>query len=172
MRRVRTAERVLSETRAREALTGRSDPQHGTGGALERRGASSASARTLPHRSGSSTRLFFTRALPRIRWMLRPLTPTYYFRRTIEMRAGIAEHIVYAVQPIEGNRPDPVPVIAAYPAEWVPTEFPGQCLFDRDAPAGIYETFVPRSQFRHYRRITRQEAAALYPTLSGSVWNQ
>jgi hypothetical protein len=90
----------------------------------------------------------------------------YFFRRSIELRAGVAEYIVYVVRPVDdGSRPDPVPVIAAFPAGWVPTDFPGQCLFDRDAPARVYETFVPRSQFRHYSRIAEAEAVALFPML-------
>ena len=128
-------------------------------------------------RRGSGTRMsptppiwelhaaFFTRALPRIRWMLRPMTHTFFYRRSIELRAGVADYIVYAVQPAEGARPDPVPVIAAYPAGWVPTDLPGQCLFDRDAPARTYETCVPLSQFRHYERITQEDAIALHPAL-------
>jgi hypothetical protein len=42
--------------------------------------------------------------------------------------------------------------------DWRPTEKPGQTLFLMGAPAGIYETFVPRSQFRHYTRIGEAEA--------------
>jgi hypothetical protein len=63
-------------------------------------------------------------------------------------------------------RPDPVPMLAACPAEWVPADFPGQCLFDRDVPARFYEAFVPPSQFRHYTRITRDDTIALYPSLA------
>jgi hypothetical protein len=79
------------------------------------------------------------------------------------------EYIVYAVQPVEGKRLDPVPVLAAFPAEWVPTDFPGQCLFERDAPTRVYETSVPRAQFRHYASISRNEAVALYPALGSLV---
>ena len=43
---------------------------------------------------------------------------------------------------------------------------PGQCLADFSAEARIVETFVPRNQFRHYERISRSNAFALYPALA------
>jgi hypothetical protein len=75
----------------------------------------------------------------------------------------VAQFIVYAVTPIEGEKPDPVPVVAGFPENWRPTENAGQCLFTLGAPACVVETFVPRSQFRHYERISEAEALALYP---------
>ena len=70
---------------------------------------------------------------------------------------------MYAVVPIPDARPDPVHVIATSPAGWRPTENPGQCLAEPGAEAAIVETFVRRSQFRHYERISEDEARALYP---------
>ena len=72
---------------------------------------------------------------------------------------------MYAVVPAAGERHDPVPVVAGFPASWRPTENPGQCLAELGAPAEIFDTFVPRSQFRHYERISEADALALYPDL-------
>jgi hypothetical protein len=71
---------------------------------------------------------------------------------------------VYAVRPTEG-KPDPVPVVAGFPAGWRPTENPGQCLAEPASAARYFLTSVPRSQFRHYERITKADALALYPDL-------
>jgi hypothetical protein len=92
--------------------------------------------------------------------------PVYFYRRELTITAGVTQSIVYAVRPIAGEKPDPVPVIAGYPENWRPTENAGQCLFALGAPAQLYETFVPRSQFRHYVRISAAEAFALYPDVS------
>ena len=89
----------------------------------------------------------------------------FYYRRSISDRSGVAEYVVYAVVPIPGEKPDPVPVIGGFPAGWRPTENPGQCLAEVGAPAAVLETFVPRSQFRHYQQISEAEALALYPDL-------
>jgi hypothetical protein len=91
--------------------------------------------------------------------------PVYYYRRELTITAGVTQSIVYAVRPIPGEKPDPVPVIAGYPENWRPTENAGQCLFALGAPAQLYETFVPRSQFRHYQRIEEAEATRLFPEL-------
>ena len=54
-------------------------------------------------------------------------------------------------------------VVAGFPAGWRPTENPGQCLGEIGSDAGIFETFVPRSQFRPYQWISEAEALALFP---------
>jgi hypothetical protein len=90
---------------------------------------------------------------------------TYFRRRSIELRAGAKLSVVYAVTPIAGERPDPVPVVSGCPAGWRPTENPGQCLPQRDAPARYFQTAVPRSQFRHFQRLVAADALALYPNL-------
>jgi hypothetical protein len=72
----------------------------------------------------------------------------FFYRRSITPRAGIALCVVYGVQPIEGEKPDPVPVLAGFPAGWRPTETPGQCFAAPGSEAGIFVTAVPRSQFR------------------------
>jgi len=59
-----------------------------------------------------------------------------------------------------------VPVIAGLPAGWRPTDFPGQCLAEMGTEPAIFETFVPRSQFKRYSAISRAEALALYPALA------
>jgi hypothetical protein len=79
---------------------------------------------------------------------------------------GVVEYVVYAVEPIPGEKPDPVPVVAGFPPGWCPTENPGQCLADFSTEARIFETFVPRSQFRHYERISQADALERYPGLS------
>ena len=89
----------------------------------------------------------------------------HYFRRSLELRAGVAQYVVYAVQSSEGERRDPVPVIAGLPENWIPQPQPGMCLFALGTPARIYETSVPRSQFRHYARISEADAIAMYPAL-------
>ncbi|HKH93449.1 MAG TPA: hypothetical protein VKA54_16720 [Gemmatimonadaceae bacterium] len=80
---------------------------------------------------------------------------TFFYRRSITDRGGNVVYVVYAVIPIPGEKPDPVPVIAGFPAGWVPTENPGQCLAKLGSEAAIFETFVPRSQFRHHERTVR-----------------
>ena len=72
----------------------------------------------------------------------------FFYRRPITLRAGDPQHVVYAVLPVPGEKPDPVPVLAGFPAGWCPTENSGQCLADFSTEARIFETFVPRSQFR------------------------
>jgi hypothetical protein len=89
----------------------------------------------------------------------------YFYRRSITDRGGNVVFVVYAVVPIPGEKPNPVPVIAAFPAGWRPTENPGQCLAAVGAEAAIFETFVPRSQFRHFQRISEAEAVTFYPGL-------
>jgi hypothetical protein len=88
----------------------------------------------------------------------------YFYRRSLELRSGARSYIVYAVFPTEG-KPDPVPVVGGFPAGWRPTENPGQCLADDRATVGYFITTVPRSQFRHYERITERDALELYPDL-------
>ena len=53
------------------------------------------------------------------------LLPTYFYRRSLELRSGTRGFVVYAVLPTKG-KPDPVPVIAGMPEGWPPTENPGQ----------------------------------------------
>jgi hypothetical protein len=89
----------------------------------------------------------------------------YFFRRSLELRAGVAQYVFYAVTPIEGEKPDPVPVIAGFPENWRPIGELGMCLFELGRPAGIYETVAERSQLRHATRISEAEALELYPAL-------
>lgn len=94
------------------------------------------------------------------------MTDVYFYRRSIEIRAGTKVWVVYAVIPVDGQRPDPVPVVAGFPENWKPVnEVPGICLFQLDIPTQIYLTAVPRGQFRHFERISEAEALALYPEL-------
>ena len=90
----------------------------------------------------------------------------YYYRRSLELRAGAPQHVVYAVRAVEGEKPDPVPVLAGFPENWRPTENPGQCLFVLGATAAVLETHVPRSQFRVCTKIDEAEACALFPRLA------
>jgi hypothetical protein len=57
----------------------------------------------------------------------------YFFRRSIELRAGVAQFVVYAVTPVEGTKPDPVPVVASFPENWRPTRTRGSA-YSRWAP--------------------------------------
>jgi len=91
----------------------------------------------------------------------------YFYRRSITDRGGNTVFVVYAVVPIPGEKPDPVPVVAAFPAWWRPSENPGQCLAEMGAEPAVFETFVPRDQFRYYERMSEAEALALYRDLSG-----
>ena len=88
-----------------------------------------------------------------------------YYSRTLGGRDTGVQFVVYVVGPVVGERPDPVPVIAGFPPGWRPTELPGQCLAEERSGPAISETLVPRSQFRHYQRVTREEALKLYPAL-------
>ena len=97
------------------------------------------------------------------------MADTCYYRCSIELRSGAVESIIYVVPPIAGTRLDSVRVIAAYATEWVPTDLPGQCIFGADAPARLYETFVPRRLFRHYAPISRNEAITLHWMLPGAT---
>jgi len=90
--------------------------------------------------------------------------PVFFYRRALTPRDGSVSFVVYAVIPTEG-KPDPVPVMAGFPAGWRPTDFPGQCVAVLGADAAYFLTSVPRSQFRHYTRQTEAEALALYPQL-------
>jgi hypothetical protein len=91
----------------------------------------------------------------------------FFYRRSIALRADVADYVVYAVVASEdGSKPDSLPAIAGFPAGWRPTENPGQCLADFSTEPSVYCTFVPRNQFRHYTRIERGEALGLYPDLS------
>jgi hypothetical protein len=87
----------------------------------------------------------------------------YFYRRSITDRGGTMVFVVYAVVPIPGEKLDPVPVTAGFPAGWRPTENPGQCLAEIGSDAAIFETFVPRGQFRHYERISRTRRARTRP---------
>ena len=54
---------------------------------------------------------------------------------------------------------------------WVPAGLAmngesGECLAELDAELAILETFVTRSQCRHYARLSRADALALYPALA------
>jgi hypothetical protein len=73
--------------------------------------------------------------------------------------------VVYAAVPREVVKPDPVPVIAGFLAGWRPTDNPGQRPAVPGAPAGVFVTHAPRSQFRHYERMSRAEALELHPDL-------
>lgn len=92
-------------------------------------------------------------------------TPANFYQRALELHDGTAPTVVYAVQTRADAKPDPVPMIAGFSAGWRPTENPGQCLAVQGAGAAVILTHVPRSQFRHYERISRAEALALYPDL-------
>ena len=74
--------------------------------------------------------------------------------------------VVNAVTPIAAEKPEPVPVLAGFPAEWRPTENPGHCLAKLGSKARLLKTFVPRSQFRRYDHIGRAEALAMHPALA------
>ena len=57
---------------------------------------------------------------------------------------------------------------------WVPAGLAmngesGECLAGLDAELAILETFVPRSQFRHYAHLSRADALALFPALGSPV---
>lgn len=92
------------------------------------------------------------------------LRPRFFYRRALADRTDKAVTVVYAVFPTDG-KPDPVPVLAGFPAGWRPTDSPGQCLADPLSTGGYFLTTVPRSQFRHDQRIDEAEALALYPDL-------
>lgn len=89
----------------------------------------------------------------------------YFYRRSIALRAGEAQFIEYAMTPIARERADPVPVRAGFPTNWRPSRELGMCLFELWPPARVFETFVPRSQFRHYEGLKKAEALELYPQL-------
>jgi hypothetical protein len=86
----------------------------------------------------------------------------YFYRRPITLRNGEVAVIVYAVLPTNA-KPDPLPVVAGFPAGWRPTENPGQCLAEPGAPLRYFVTTVPRSQFPRYDQITESDALASYP---------
>jgi hypothetical protein len=65
----------------------------------------------------------------------------YFYRRSIIDRGGNIVFVVYAVAPVPRR--------------------------DGAEPA-IFDTFVPRSQFKHYSAISRAKALALYPVLGDS----
>jgi len=89
---------------------------------------------------------------------------TYYYRRSLPLRSGEVAFIVYAILPANG-KPDPVPVVGGFPVGWRPTENPGECLAEHGTPSRYFVCSVPRSQFKHYTRLTEAEALALYPDL-------
>lgn len=89
----------------------------------------------------------------------------YYYRRSIELRAGVKLWVVYAVTPIPGEKPDPVPVRGYFPESWRPEGELGMNLYKHGAPAGIFETVIPRNRFKHFEQISEAEALELYPEL-------
>lgn len=89
----------------------------------------------------------------------------YFYRRSIELRAGAAQYVVYAVTPMAGEKPDPVPVVGGYPENWRPSGELGMNLHVQGAPAGIFETVIPRNRFKHFERISEAEALELYSGL-------
>jgi hypothetical protein len=91
--------------------------------------------------------------------------PAYLYRRSITDPGGNVVYVVYAVGSIPGEKPEPIPALAAFPAGWRATDFPGQCLAVVGAQSEIFEKCAPRSQFRHYERMTKADALGLYPDL-------
>jgi hypothetical protein len=91
-------------------------------------------------------------------------TLTYFYRRSLTLRSGEVSVIVYAVAPTD-DKPDPVPVVAAFPAGWRPTEQPAMCLAEPGAPSRYFVTTIPRSQFKHFTRLAESDALAIYPDL-------
>ena len=89
----------------------------------------------------------------------------FFYRRSLGGRDAAGQHVVYVVVPIPGGKRDSEPVIGGFPAGWRPTENPGQCLAAPGDPPAVLETFVPRSQFRHYERISEAEALTFFPDL-------
>jgi hypothetical protein len=89
----------------------------------------------------------------------------YYYRRTLGGRAGAGLSVIYAVLPRNGDKPDPVPVVAGFPDGWRPTDHPGQCLRDPTVDAHYYLTAVPRRLFPRYEALSEADALALYPEL-------
>jgi hypothetical protein len=90
--------------------------------------------------------------------------PAHFYRRSLTLRSGETEFVVYAVLPTRG-KPDPVPVLAGFPVGWRPTPNAGECLADATSRERYFLTSVPRSQFKHYVKISEPEALALYPDL-------
>lgn len=91
---------------------------------------------------------------------------TYFYRRSLELRSDAKSSVVYALLLTDG-KPDPVPGVAGMLPGWCATENPGQCLACDRSNVGNFVSAVPRSQFRHYKRISDAEALALYPDLLG-----
>jgi hypothetical protein len=88
----------------------------------------------------------------------------HYFLRPLTLRDRDAGAIVYAARGSNEKR-DPVRVIGAFPLGWRPTDNPGQAHLDRSCTFQYWETHVPRSSFKHYRKIGEAEALRLYPRL-------
>lgn len=96
------------------------------------------------------------------------MSERYYYRRSLSQRTGASSDVVYVVIASEGPRTDPVEVMGAFPPRWRPTELPGQVLADSRATVLYARCLVPRSQFRHYQRLSETEARALYPNVPAS----
>jgi hypothetical protein len=92
-----------------------------------------------------------------------------FFRRSLEIRAGTLEPIVYTVKTAPGAKQDPVPALGAFPEHWRPTPRAGEVFFDRESIARYYTCQVPRSQFRHYQQLTAPEALELYPEIEEMI---
>jgi hypothetical protein len=94
------------------------------------------------------------------------MTERFYYRRSLGERGGAAGEVIYLVLPTNGERPDAVPVLGAFPPGWRPTGNPGQVLFTREEGPAVVECLVPRSQFRHYARLSEAKAAERHPGIS------
>ena len=80
--------------------------------------------------------------------------------------------VVYAVIPTKGEKPDPVPVIADYPANWRPTENPGQCRFELRRRAGDLSHACAENQFDTIARSARPKRSRSILTYSADQFGE
>jgi hypothetical protein len=91
----------------------------------------------------------------------------HYFLRAINNRTSEIGGVVYAVfETAPTMRRDPVPCFAGFPIGWRPiTGMPGIVHYDPKSTEQYWFCEVPRKTFHHFRELTEDEAAMLYPEL-------
>ena len=89
---------------------------------------------------------------------------TYFYRRSLTRYGDASANVIYAVESVIGEKRDLIPVTAAFPGGWRPTDFPGQVLRDDGEERAIFvRCLLPRAKLEEYMLITEAEAELEFP---------